>query len=244
MKKKANKRKAVSYSDFQHYSAVALLSAYITIAAIILILIMSNYSAVYSAVFSNSAVKITRTDIYDTRYNETGEFISIAPGIEILGSHEFDNNIESALILLHACDSSSFSDVNKYITAIYETNGSFAGADISYGSTMMAASSNLTNYLPGNLTDAKIFWYMGAIVHEARHSWQFTQKGIVKNWTARTIEEENALEADAINSQVNAFRECISYVPASEKSQAETITGAFESLKEKIVGSFNDSRAV
>ncbi len=233
MKKRMHGKKSVSYSDFEHYWAVSLLCAYIFLAIIALVFIMSHDNLLSQ---NHITDKIT---VYDTRYNETGEFISIAPKIEILGSPEFDSNIESALEMLSRCDSSSFSDVNKYITGIYATNGSYAGADISFGSTMMAASSNLTNYLPGNLTSARIFWYMGAIVHEARHSWQFTQKGIVNNWYSRTLKEENALEADAINSQVDAFRKCINYVPALEKPRAETILKAFEKLKENIIKQFS-----
>lgn len=225
------KKKRGFNSDFEHYGAIILLSMYIFIVIICLVALFAQPNKISQSSL-NSADKWA---VYDKATDQMGEVLGIAPNVRIFGSPAFRDKIESAIEFLSKCSPQDLSNINKYITGIYEDNGSYAGADISYGSTNMQASSNLTRYLPGNYSlDAQIFWYSGAIVHEARHSWQFLQPGLVKNWNSRTPAENNAVELDAVNIQIAAMKKCVDYVPYSSRSEAENILQKFEELDNKM----------
>ena len=158
------------------------------------------------------------------------------PNITIFGSQVFEDKIEAAFELLNRCAPEDLAAADKFITGIYEdSNGSYSGAQIPFNSTNILLTSNFTKYLPSNYSSqAQIFWYAGAIVHEARHAWQFLQPGFVKNWSSRTPEETNAVEIDAINAQIATFKKCVDYIPVQNKDEAETILLKFTELKDKM----------
>lgn len=167
--------------------------------------------------------------------NETSD-INRKPDIQIFNeTPEFKEKIESTFEFLAECAPEDLIFADKYLSGIYESNGSHSGAEIAFNSTNILLTSNFTKYLPSNFSvSAQIFWYAGAIVHEARHSWQFQQSGLAKNWTSRTHEENTAMEIDALNVQIETFKKCIDDVPYEYREEAEIILEKFETLRDEM----------
>lgn len=181
---------------------------------------------------SESLIDIKQID--DGTANQTTDAIKEAPNITIFGSQVFKDKMKAAFDLLAICAPEDLATADEFLTGIYESNGSYAGAQIYANSTNIQISSNLTGYLPDNYSSSgHTFWYAGAIVHEARHSWQFLQLGLVKDWMSRTPEENNAVEIDALNVQITTFKKCVDDIPLQQRHEAETILEKFEGMRDK-----------
>lgn len=227
MKNKRGSKKRDFSSILDHYGAIVILCTYIFISVIILVILFAHPKTA-------SQTSIDKVTIYNKGFNETADIMNEAPNIEIFGSQVFRDNIEDAIRLLSKCDPKSLATANSELTGIFEDNGSFAGADISVGSTIAEFSDNFIKYLPNNLSQAHTFWYAGAIINEARHVWQFRQPGLFKNPSSRTQGENNALELDALVKNIQTMKRCVNYVPASQKGEAKSILEAFENLEDSM----------
>jgi hypothetical protein len=136
-------------------------------------------------------------------------------GITITGSDEFAAQTEAALVFLQECDPAALTTADELLVYIVEAERS--GALVEDGGF---AASESTAFAPGYSNPAQVYWYAGAIIHDARHRWQ-SLNGMTTNWDALSLEEREEIEADARAVQIAALDRCAPVVPASARYETD-----------------------
>lgn len=145
--------------------------------------------------------------------------------IQIRGSGSFIAHTRAALNLLGKCDPDAFLKVDTYLDRIQEYNRS--GMEIN-SSTFLA--SNTTAFAPGYSREAQLFWYLGTIVHDAHHNWQNAQ-GYNTNWGSLSLEEREALEAEARAVQIETLTRCRKYLKSDAQREADVMLNYLISMQ-------------
>jgi hypothetical protein len=135
-------------------------------------------------------------------------------GIELDGPDEFVVQAQSALDLLAVCDPAALATVDTQLEAIVYSDRS--GMDVDRGAFL---ASDTTAFAPGYPPEAQVFWFAGAIVHDAHHRQQ-AANGATTNWDQLSLQERQAIEHDARAVQLEAMENCLDEVPEADQSQA------------------------
>lgn len=136
-------------------------------------------------------------------------------GIEIQGPKEFIEQAQAALDLLATCDPAALAEVDTQLEAIVHSDRS--GMDVSGGAFL---ASNSTAFAPGYSQTAQIFWFAGAMVHDAHHRQQ-AANGVTTDWDQLNLEERQAIEHDARAVQIEAMESCQEQVAESDQPQVK-----------------------
>lgn len=136
-------------------------------------------------------------------------------GIDIDGPPQFTEQAQAALDLLAGCDPEALAVADQHLEAIVHSDRS--GIDVSAGVFM---ASDTTAFAPGYPERAQVFWFAGAIVHDAHHRWQ-AQNGMTTNWDEMTLEQRQQIEHDARGVQIEALEQCLPQIPQQDRSHAE-----------------------
>lgn len=140
---------------------------------------------------------------------------TLLPGVDIsaFGSDAFLAQTEEALRFLQGCAPDALAFADEYVSSIVESGRS--GMMVNQGTFL---ASETTAFAPGYSAPAQVFWYGGTLVHDARHRWQ-SQSGTPTDWDNLTLEQREAIEADARAVQIDALEKCLDDLP--EDAQAE-----------------------
>jgi hypothetical protein len=141
--------------------------------------------------------------------------MDLALDIQIIGSEAFVDQTIAALDLLERCAPDALIVADEYLDAIQESDRS--GMEVESG-TFLASLS--IAFAPDYSLPAQVFWYAGSIVHDARHNWQ-SKNGMTTNWSILTLEEREAIEADARGVQIAVLERCVDFVDPSARSEVE-----------------------
>ncbi len=139
----------------------------------------------------------------------------LALGIQVIGSDDFVAQTNAALDLLQRCAPDALLTADEYLVAIQESDRS--GMEVESG-TFLASLS--TAFAPDYSLPAQVFWYAGSIVHDARHTWQ-SMNGMTTDWSILTLEEREAIEADARSVQIAALERCVDFVGPSARTEVD-----------------------
>lgn len=135
--------------------------------------------------------------------------------IEIQGSASFIAQTQAALGLLAVCAPEAFEVADDFLDSIQESerSGMMVG-----GGTFLA--SETTAFAPGYSSSAQVFWYAGAIIHDAHHIWQ-SRNGMTVEWESLTLDQREAIEADARGVQIVVLQECVDDLPVSARLEGD-----------------------
>ena len=133
--------------------------------------------------------------------------------IGVIGSDRFASQTELALDLLAACAPDALQSADEFIDVIQESERS--GMLVGQG---VFLASDVTAFAPGYSEMPQVFWYAGAIVHDAHHRAQ-SQQGRTLNWDALTLEERESVEAEAREVQIEALEMCADDLPAATQRE-------------------------
>jgi len=128
--------------------------------------------------------------------------------IWIIGTYSFVVQTQSALDFLSECSPDTFAEIPRYIHLVVE----FSKSGISPRYKVFSASKK-TAFAPGRSQPVQLFWYAGAIVHDARHGWQYHNGLNIKSWDEKTVAEREIFEKDAISTTIPVLQQCTRYVP-------------------------------
>lgn len=144
---------------------------------------------------------------------KTGTPISITTGvivdIGVIGSDRFVSQTEGALDFLASCAPDALQTADELIDVIQESERS--GMLVGEG---VFLASEVTAFAPGYSNVAQLFWYGGAMVHDAHHREQ-SQQGRTLNWDEMTLKERETLEMEARQVQIDALEMCTDELPAT-----------------------------
>ncbi|MFQ5943558.1 MAG: hypothetical protein ACE5JF_08400, partial [Anaerolineales bacterium] len=146
-----------------------------------------------------------------------GTPITLASGtaidIGVIGSATFVSQTENALALLASCAPVALQTADSLLEGIQESERS--GMLVGEG---VFLASETTAFAPGYSEQAQLYWFAGAIVHDAHHRAQ-SQQGRTTNWAALTLEERETLEFEAREVQINVLDQCSAELPASTQGE-------------------------
>jgi hypothetical protein len=132
------------------------------------------------------------------------------PSLRAEGSAEYVARAQAAFALLAACAPEALTTVDQYIDVVLQSERSGMLAD-----EKMFLASDTTAFAPGLPASAQVFWFAGAMVHDARHAYQ-REMGVTISWDSMTIEERMLIEDDARAVQIEVMRACLPFIdPAS-----------------------------
>ncbi len=134
--------------------------------------------------------------------------------IALSGSDAFVARSGQALNFLNGCAPQYLAAVQQYIGSIQQSSRS--GMEVGTGVFM---ASDVTAFAPGYSAAAQVFWYAGAIVHDARHRWQARQ-GTPTDWNT-SLAQRQAIEQDARGVQIAALQLCRGQVPLPARNEAD-----------------------
>jgi hypothetical protein len=147
----------------------------------------------------------------------TGTPVFLTAGISldigVIGSDRFVSQAERALNLLASCAPEVLREVDNLIEVIQESDRS--GMLVDHG---VFLASDVTAFAPGYSEMPQVFWFAGSIVHDAHHRTQ-SQQGRTLNWDALTLEEREAIEAEAREVQIEALEMCGDDLPAATERE-------------------------
>jgi hypothetical protein len=135
--------------------------------------------------------------------------------IDVIGSERFLAQTSAALGFLQDCARDALAGADEQLNYIVEADRS--GAYVEDGGF---AASDITAFAPNFSAPAQVYWYAGTIVHDARHRWQ-NQHGLTTDWDAMTLEERQAIEADARGVQIDALQACSTAVPQAARHETD-----------------------
>ncbi len=148
---------------------------------------------------------------------KTGTPIAISAGktvdIGVFGSDRFVSQTAHALDLLAACAPEALRTVDELIEVLQESDRS--GMLVDHG---VFLASDVTAFAPGYSEMPQVFWFAGAIVHDAHHRAQ-SQQGRTLNWDALTLEERETVEAEAREVQIDTLEMCADDLPAESQRE-------------------------
>lgn len=162
-----------------------------------------------------SAPTATAVPIQAPTATPTAAQPSDGTGIDIEGPPEFTDQAQAALDLLGSCAPEALVTADQQLEAIVHSDRS--GMDVASGAFM---ASNTTAFAPGYPESAQVFWFAGAIVHDARHRWQ-SENGMTTNWDAMSLEERQEIEHDARGVQIEALEGCLPEIPQEARTHAQ-----------------------
>jgi hypothetical protein len=136
-------------------------------------------------------------------------------GIQVLGSDAFVTQTNAVFDLLQRCAPDALVIADEYLDAIHESDRS--GMEVESGTFLVSLS---IAFAPDYSLPAQMFWYAGSIVHDARHNWQ-SKNGMTTDWSILTLEEREAIEADARGVQIAALEQCVDFVDPSARAEVD-----------------------
>lgn len=136
-------------------------------------------------------------------------------GIELYGPAEFTAQAQAALDLLASCDPDALAAADAQLVTIVHSDRS--GMDTSGG---VFRASDTTAFAPGYLPEAQVFWFAGAIIHDAHHRQQ-AEAGMTSNWAEMSLEERQEIEHDARAVQIAAMENCLGEMPEESQIQGQ-----------------------
>ena len=104
--------------------------------------------------------------------------------------------------MLASCDPAALEAADAQLDAIVHSDRS--GMDIGRRAFL---ASDTTAFAPNYPVEAQVFWFAGAMVHDARHRWQ-SENGVTTNWDSLSLEERQDIEHDARGVQLTAPENC------------------------------------
>jgi hypothetical protein len=136
-------------------------------------------------------------------------------GIQVLGSDAFVTQTNAVFDLLQRCAPDALVIADEYLDAIHESDRS--GMEVESGTFLVSLS---IAFAPDYSLPAQMFWYAGSMVHDARHNWQ-SKNGMTTDWSILTLEEREAIEADARGVQIAALEQCVDFVDPSARAEVD-----------------------
>ena len=138
-----------------------------------------------------------------------------AEGIELIGPPEFIKQAQAALDLLASCDPTALAAADAQLVSIVHSDRS--GMDTTGGVFM---ASDTTAFAPDYPPAAQVFWFAGAIIHDAHHRQQ-AENGVTNSWDELSLEERQQIEHEARAVQIDAMENCLAELPEESRFQAQ-----------------------
>lgn len=151
------------------------------------------------------------------------------PAISLQGSAAFVVRAQAALDLLASCAPHALRTVDRHMNAIQESDRSGMLVD-----TGVFLASSTTAFAPGYSSGAQIFWFAGAIVHDAHHSEQKAQ-GMVVDWSVLTLAQREAIEADARGVQIEVLEACLGGLGPADQSSARHMLSYLQDMQAGVI---------
>lgn len=159
----------------------------------------------------------------------SGERPPQPPAISLQGSAIFVGQAQAALELLASCAPEALQTVDRHMNAIQESDRSGMLVD----SGIFLASST-TAFAPGYPPGAQVYWFAGAIVHDAHHSEQKAQ-GILVDWSALSLPEREVIEAGARGLQIAVLEDCLDALSAPDQTSARYMLGYLQDMQAGVI---------
>lgn len=151
----------------------------------------------------------------------------VGPLLEAEGSAEFVAQAQAAFDMLAECSPEAYETVDAYIDLVQESDRSGMLVE---ERTFLA--SEITAFAPGYQPASQVFWFAGAMVHDARHVYQH-EIGMTTSWDSMTLEERVEIEDDARGVQIEAMRACLPFVePEAVRTQAAGLVNYLQGMQD------------
>jgi len=151
------------------------------------------------------------------------------PAISLLGSATFVGQAQAALELLASCAPEAVQTVDRHMNAIQESERSGMLVD-----TGIFLASSTTAFAPGYPPAAQVYWFAGAIVHDAQHSEQKAQ-GVIVDWSALSLPEREVIEADARGVQIEVLEDCLGALSAPDQASARYMLAYLQDMQAGVI---------
>lgn len=149
------------------------------------------------------------------------------PSLRAEGSEVFVAQAQAAFDLLAECAPEAYETVDAYIDLVQESDRSGMLVE-----QRIFLASEVTAFAPGYQPASQVFWFAGAMVHDARHVYQ-AEQGMTTNWDAMPLEERKAIEEDARGVQIEAMLACVPLVePEMVRTQATRLVDYLQDMQD------------